>query len=635
MKKILFILFLFAAFQSFGQNRFPSIDSAKNYTLRYYRNSTVETFTNLRGQNIAYGTLELIDSLAGNGAIDSIWFTGGTPDTLRYRKAGTTFTIGTISGGGGSTSLNNVGTGFDLAQQGTANVKRIAAGTNITLDSTGTANTVVINASGDSVFIKVTSDTLQINKNNTASSVTIDSLYSFGNSIADGDNATVDDSAYVNRFAAYLNKPLIKKSLSGSGIWKAIQQHHLFINTSHSKIATVQAGLNDLRRNGWNYKTVNKISNGYKSIFANHYLKSFQTANAGANVTRYGTWTLYSGLSVGAKTNAGAFTQSVNDSIVYTFTDTTVVVGLMGADQSGTIYNYGNFDVYIDNVFVENVSEAAQYDGVSDGVYDNKRGPMCVIYTGLTNSSHTIKLVAKSTDYAVVDYFGHLVDVTNAKPLIFLHVPKLSATGYAASPSSANDVIVDLANARIDSLVKKLPKGYPLRIAKTNLFYTASIASGDLDSDNIHPTNQGHRKHFNAIVSAYESNFFAKISLNETLNANVNGVTKQIAYTLPSKNLTESSLIMFDADSSHSAKITLTGNRTLAFAHFESGQYLTLIVVQGGSGGYSLTLPGNVKVIAAGLGSVALSTDVGSYDILTFHKDNDGIIYCNYGKNYN
>lgn len=101
MKRILFILFLVISFQSFAQNRFPSIDSAKNYTLRYYRNSTVETFTNLRGQNIAYGTLELIDSLAGNGAVDSIWFTGGSPDTLRYRKAGTTYTVGTISGGGG------------------------------------------------------------------------------------------------------------------------------------------------------------------------------------------------------------------------------------------------------------------------------------------------------------------------------------------------------------------------------------------------------------------------------------------------------------------------------------------------------------------------------------------------------
>jgi hypothetical protein len=104
MKKLIFILLLFVSFQSFGQNRFPSIDSAKAYTLKYYRNSTVETFSNYRGQNIAYGTLELLDSLAGNAAIDSIWIVDAATDTLKYRKAGVTYVVGAISGGGGAVS---------------------------------------------------------------------------------------------------------------------------------------------------------------------------------------------------------------------------------------------------------------------------------------------------------------------------------------------------------------------------------------------------------------------------------------------------------------------------------------------------------------------------------------------------
>jgi hypothetical protein len=44
-------------------------------------------------QNTVYGTLELLDSLAGSGAIDSIWKTG---DTLKYSKAGVNYTIGTV-----------------------------------------------------------------------------------------------------------------------------------------------------------------------------------------------------------------------------------------------------------------------------------------------------------------------------------------------------------------------------------------------------------------------------------------------------------------------------------------------------------------------------------------------------------
>lgn len=109
MKRILFILFLLISFQSFGQNRFPSIDSLQNYILRYFRNSTVETFTNLRGQNIVYGLSEFIDSLAGNGAVDSIWIVDAATDTLKYRKQGVTYVVGAISGGGGgSQSLDDV-----------------------------------------------------------------------------------------------------------------------------------------------------------------------------------------------------------------------------------------------------------------------------------------------------------------------------------------------------------------------------------------------------------------------------------------------------------------------------------------------------------------------------------------------
>jgi len=95
MKHFLSILLIILSFSAFSQNRFPSVDSAKNYVLRYVKNSAVESFTNWRMQNVNYGTLELLDSLAGNGAIDSIWKSG---DTLKYSKFGVNYTIGTVSG---------------------------------------------------------------------------------------------------------------------------------------------------------------------------------------------------------------------------------------------------------------------------------------------------------------------------------------------------------------------------------------------------------------------------------------------------------------------------------------------------------------------------------------------------------
>ena len=117
MKYILSILFIILSFSVFSQTRFPSVDSAKNYVLRYVKNSAVETFTNWRMQNVSYGTLELLDSLAGNGAIDSIWKTG---DTLKYSKFGVNYTIGMVGGSvptlqqvttAGNTTTNAITTG--------------------------------------------------------------------------------------------------------------------------------------------------------------------------------------------------------------------------------------------------------------------------------------------------------------------------------------------------------------------------------------------------------------------------------------------------------------------------------------------------------------------------------------------
>jgi hypothetical protein len=95
MKHILVVLFIFLSFSAFSQNRFPSVDSAKNYVLRYIKNSAVESFTNWRMQNTVYGTLELLDSLAVNAALDSIFIES---DTLKYSKGGIIYTVGSLGG---------------------------------------------------------------------------------------------------------------------------------------------------------------------------------------------------------------------------------------------------------------------------------------------------------------------------------------------------------------------------------------------------------------------------------------------------------------------------------------------------------------------------------------------------------
>lgn len=342
---------------------------------------------------------------------------------------------------------------------------------------------------------------LRANSLETRLNITSTAQYSFGNSITVGQGATVPSTGgYAYLLASSYGLPITNYALSGSGIWRSAASHNININAGHTSLATVMAGFNDVRRGGASRTTLNKIIWGLNAIIANQYLKSNVAAGNGSGVARFGTgWAVnYNSQSVGGKSagTTGAFTNVVNDSIVYTFTDSTVVVGLITAD--GVTNQYSDFTVYIDNVSQGSFTENFQTDGISDGVNDNKRTPMALIFRGLTNTTHKIKLVnnsASASKFLVVDYFGNLIDSTAAQPLLIFHAPRMNAAGYATAPALANNAVIDTLNSKIDSLVANYTNTYPIKVALTNNYYDTLTG---LSVDNIHPNNTGHNQIKNA-----------------------------------------------------------------------------------------------------------------------------------------
>lgn len=73
-----------------------------------------------------------------------------------------------------------------------------------------------------------------------------------------------------------------------------------------------------------------------------------------------------------------------------------------------------------------------------------------------------------------------------------------------------------------------------------------------------------------------------------------------------------------DFTAGHNHKITLTDNCTLTFTAPDQDTTRKLIVEQDGTGGHTLTFPGNVKLPG---GSITLSSAGGSIDILTLYFD--------------
>lgn len=83
----------------------------------------------------------------------------------------------------------------------------------------------------------------------------------------------------------------------------------------------------------------------------------------------------------------------------------------------------------------------------------------------------------------------------------------------------------------------------------------------------------------------------------------------------------------------NNARVTLGGNRTLDITGEVDGATGLLIVIQDGTGGRTLTLPGGSKVINDGGGAVTLSTGAGDIDILTWYYDGTNFFWT-IGVNY-
>lgn len=331
---------------------------------------------------------------------------------------------------------------------------------------------------------------------------TANGLNIFANSYGNANCATVVDSGWVYQYARYQNLfgTLANWSQSGRGVYSSDSMALLKENPSSGAATLTYAAaidilLNDGRRSGNNRQTLNKEIVCLTSIFANHFASLWSDAGTGGGVIRTGAWSVnYPGKTFGMKSNTGAYTHTVGDTIQYTCSSCWgISVGLQGSD--GVTNQNSAFISLLDGKQVDSTTEDFQTDGISENGYDNKRVPMARIYMAKTLGTHVLKVVNKGptgTTNLIVDYFmemRHPSDSLN-RPIVIFHVPYLPAAGYVQVPNLGTVAFTDSMNKVMDSLIYALPR-FPIFIAPTNQFTDTVVDM--CASDHIHKNDTGYR----------------------------------------------------------------------------------------------------------------------------------------------
>lgn len=398
------------------------------------------------------------------------------------------------------------------------------AGTNVSSNYLGTSDAVDLSIrtkgierlrldTNGRIYVK---SLLNLKKN----TYVVNTLYSGGTSIANGEILGMSQ-AYPTVIANNYNLTLVNLAVSGSGWLSSLIQQATNVPLTHTGISMTDASINDVRRIGITQGGNNQSVVSKKVFTTNHWLGNMQAAGNGDSVTTTGGGIIKPYASQSGyytRTNATALSTSIGDTVIYNFSDSNVIWGFTSA--SNTVANFTtDMEVILDGTIQYHYNSGNKYSGVTDGVYNNAWGPDVLYFTGLSYGHHTLKLVNKTSNFMMIDYFGHFRTDIRQKPVIF-DIEQCTYAGFNGVPgyTNANTAIVNYYNNSIDSLVNAFPQPYRPIIVHQNVGYDTATM---IYPDGVHPNLLGHTHMATSGIAAIGP--VNSISLDSNDISNING----------------------------------------------------------------------------------------------------------------
>lgn len=345
----------------------------------------------------------------------------------------------------------------------------------------------------------------------------------FSDSIGVGANAVPTSLGYMNRIDDVFPQftSIINYSEAGRGIWRLCQVIQTASWTSgpgNLAFIVINIGLNDVARSGRNnpnfFKTLNKLRACIRSMLLKPLISIIAPSGSTA-VTRGGggTFAAYFADTVGGRytqhnplpqTDAASFASS-GTGATYTWTATFKHFFIQFIAASGATYSTGIANIDVDGVRVGQWNGTNLFDEVTDGAYDNGRGPACMMFWDFSNASHTV-VVTQVSGTVIIDFFASITDnMTICPALLVMEPPYITNQGYYGSPPSqirGDRFSSDMCTAVLKEEVLFFRKrGYNYGFVETNNKYSLVKCS----SDGIHPNNDGHSQLLQAAITGTKS----------------------------------------------------------------------------------------------------------------------------------
>lgn len=332
-------------------------------------------------------------------------------------------------------------------------------------------------------------------------------LVSFGDSIMD--SSSFGSNAYRAKYAARFGLTDSNQAVSSVGYFRAISNCNALTLRDQATCVLEQTGINDIGKadilQPRNYKTVNKMITSLYGILIRLFTET-DVAAGSSSVTRSGSFTAFAANSFGGVYGSGVlpgnfacFSSTVGDTWTYTFTGDNICVCFNGSDGSAA---RGIAEVRIDGVFKERIDTTQFWDGISDSVNDNVRGPINRIYWDLSEGNHTIVVKVITGSAVIIDRFVTLGTprVIGISYAIVMAITNVSHTNNSVNPYRF-DACVEYINNERHKVVKEFQKrNYNVFFLKYRNYTPIKT------SDGVHPTQEGSDLIFKDLLDMHKFN---------------------------------------------------------------------------------------------------------------------------------